>query len=239
MKQKQILVILFLLVTCLTLQSQEDPKSSETSWDVPELFSFHDVIYQIWHTAFPNKDINMLKGFKDDVNTGAEKIFEVKLSGILRDKEVKWKEGVEKLRYSVESYNRASEGDDDQAMLDAAEELHSDFEMLVRIIKPMSKEIDDYHQTLYMIYHYYYPEKDYIRLKEASSELYGKAGIIESSDIPRRALNKKDEYLSLVENLFTATEKFMVAMQNNDLGKIDELVEEVHTKYQQLEHLFD
>lgn len=239
MKQKQLLVILLLFVSCLTLHSQEEPKPSETSWDVPELFSFHDVIYQIWHTAFPNKDINMLRGFKDDVNTGAEKIFEVKLSGILRDKEDKWKEGVEKLRSSVESYKRASEGNDDQAMLDAAEELHSDFEMLVRIIKPMSKEIDDYHQTLYMIYHYYYPEKDYIKLKEASLDLHSKAGIIESSDIPRRALNKKDEYLSLVRNLFTASEKFMLAMQNNDLEKIDELVGEVHTKYQELEHLFD
>ncbi|MBS4035114.1 MAG: hypothetical protein KGZ85_11665 [Ignavibacterium sp.] len=239
MKQKHILVILLLLVSCLTLQSQEDPKSSETSWNVPELFAFHDVIYQIWHTAFPNKDIKMLKGFKDDVNAGAEKIFEIKLSGILRDKEEKWKEGTEKLRSSVESYNRAATSDDDQSMLNAAEDLHSDFEMLVRIIKPMSKEIDDYHQTLYMIYHYYYPEKDYIKLKEASSDLYGKAGIIKSSDIPGRALNKKDEYLYLVENLFTATEEFMVAAQNNDLEKIDDLIEEVHNKYQELEHLFD
>lgn len=239
MKSKQIMVILFLLAISFALQAQDEIKPSETSWDVPELFAFHDVIYQIWHTAFPNKDIDMLKGLKNDVNTGAEKIFNVKLSGILRDKEDKWKEGVEKLRSSVEFFNQSAEGGDDQAMLNAAEVLHSDYEMLVRSIKPMSKEIDDYHQTLYMIYHYYYPEKDYFNLKAASSELHRKAGLIKSSDIPRRAVNKKDEYLSLVENLDKATEKFMIAMKNDELEKIDDLVENVHTKYQALEHLFD
>ncbi|MCJ7553795.1 MAG: hypothetical protein MUO34_07915, partial [Ignavibacteriaceae bacterium] len=40
--------------------AQEQKEISETSADVPELFSFHDVIYPIWHTAFPNKDIEML-----------------------------------------------------------------------------------------------------------------------------------------------------------------------------------
>ncbi len=218
--------------------AQEQKQISETSSDVPELFSFHDVIYPIWHTAFPNKDIEMLKGYVDEVNSGAQKIFGVELPGILRDKESKWKEGVEKLRTSVEKYNKAAEGDNDKEMLDAAEVLHADYEMLVRIIRPMSKEIDNYHQTLYMIYHYYYPEKDHEKLTEASLELFAKAEILKTADVPRRATNKKDEYINAVNHLYDATRDLKLAAENNKMENIDGMVEAVHTKYQNLEHIF-
>ncbi len=239
MRNNLLFVFLCMLLSfSLAGLAQEQKEISETSSDVPELFSFHDVIYPIWHTAFPNKDIEMLKGYVDEVNSGSQKIFEVELPGILRDKEGKWKEGVEKLRISVEKYNKAAEGSNDKEMLDAAEALHADYEMLVRIIRPMSKEIDNYHQTLYMIYHYYYPEKDFEKLKEASLELFAKAEILKTADVPRRAAKKKDEYINAVNNLFEATKKLKLAAENNEMENIDDLVEEVHTKYQNLEHIF-
>lgn len=219
--------------------AQEDKQISETSSDVPELLAFHDVIYPIWHTAFPNKDIEMLKEYVDEVNAGAQKIYNVSLSGILRDKEEKWKSGVSKFKTSVERYNEAARSNTDKEMLDAAEVLHSDYEMLVRIIRPMSKEIDNYHQTLYMIYHYYYPEKDYKMLKISAEELFTKAEILKSADVPRRAVNKKEEYLKAVENLFAATNNLKIASEKNEVEVIDKLVETVHTKYQDLEKIFD
>ena len=239
MRNNYLFVFLFaFLLFSIAGLAQEQKEILETSSDVPELFSFHDVIYPIWHTAFPNKDIEMLKGYVDEVNSGSQKIFKVELPGILRDKEDKWKEGVEKLRISVEKYNKAADGNDDKEMLDAAEALHADYEMLVRIIRPMSKEIDNYHQTLYMIYHYYYPEKDFEKLKEASLELFAKAEILKTAEVPRRAAKKKDEYINAVNNLYDATRDLKLAAENNKLENIDDLVEEAHTKYQNLEHIF-
>jgi hypothetical protein len=239
MKSFYILVGIFVISFTMIGLAQQEIESHEIKWDVPELFAFHEVIYPIWHTAFPNKDIQMLKGFVDEVNDGAEKIFKVELPGILRDKEGKWTQGVEKFKASVDLYNKAAEGDDDKAMLDAAEKLHSDFEMLVRIIKPMSKEIDEYHQTLYMIYHYYYPEKDYLNLKAASSELHRKAGLIKSADIPRRAQSVKEKYIKIVDELIAATQILQNETEKDNFDHIDKLVENVHTKYQELEQLFD
>lgn len=239
MKKFKLITLLLVFSIPFLVIAQQEESDTETSWDVPELFAFHDVIYQIWHTGFPEKNIELLKSLVDEVNSRAQKIFDAKLSGILRDKETKWKEGLDKFRVSVENYNKAAEENDEKQILDAAEALHSDFEMLVRIIKPMSKEIDDYHQTLYMIYHYFFPEKEYEKLGKAADELFIKAERLKSADIPKRAANKKDEYLKVVENLYEATSALKHAFEQDEIEGIDKYVETVHTKYQDLEKLFD
>ncbi len=70
--------------------------SSEITWTVPELVKFHDVIYLIWHEAFPAKDIKALKGFVPEIKTSMESINNAKLPGIVREKENKWKESAAK-----------------------------------------------------------------------------------------------------------------------------------------------
>ncbi|MCK7482691.1 MAG: hypothetical protein M0C28_40405 [Candidatus Moduliflexus flocculans] len=95
--------------------------SQETESAVPELSAFHEVIYPIWHTAYPEKDIAMLKSLVPQVNELAAKVFAAKLPGILRDKQAKYDAGLAEFRKSVEAYNAAAKGSDDKAMLDAAE----------------------------------------------------------------------------------------------------------------------
>lgn len=59
----------------------------------------------------------------------------------------------------MEKYNEAASSGDNESLLNAAEELHSKYENLVRIIRPVIKEIDEFHKILYVIYHKYYPDK--------------------------------------------------------------------------------
>ena len=95
--------------------------AQETESAVPELSAFHEVIYPIWHTAYPDKDIAMLKSLVAQVDELAAKVFAAKLPGILRDKQAKWDAGLAEFRMSVEAYDAAAKGTDDKAMLDAAE----------------------------------------------------------------------------------------------------------------------
>ncbi len=90
------LIIIFLI--SFQLFSQEDQHSSEIDSSVPELFEFHEVIYPIWHTAYPEKDYAMLKEMVPEVNSGAEKIYSAPLPGILRDKKEEWDKEVAKFR---------------------------------------------------------------------------------------------------------------------------------------------
>lgn len=135
-------LLLFIIFTSRGVNAQDSTMAHEISGSVPELEEFHNVIYEIWHNAYPNKDITLLKSYVNDVNSHAQKIYEAKLPGILRDKETKWNEGLEVLKKSVDEYNTAAAGTNDGQMLNAAEDLHAKFEMMVRIIKPVLKEVD-------------------------------------------------------------------------------------------------
>jgi hypothetical protein len=84
-------LIVFVFILSANLFAQEEECADETNTNIPALAEFHEVIYPIWHTAYPAKDIEMLKSFVEEVNQKAEKIYDVKLPGILREKEAKWK----------------------------------------------------------------------------------------------------------------------------------------------------
>ena len=45
-------------------------------------------------------------------------------------------------------------------LLTAVEKLHSSYEKMVMVLRPPLKEIDDFHQTLYIIYHKLLPDSN-------------------------------------------------------------------------------
>jgi cytochrome c556 len=233
-------LLVIVLLTCSPLFSQDDQHSSEINSSVPELFDFHEVIYPIWHTAYPEKNYSMFKELLPDVNSGAEKIYSAVLPGILRDKQAEWNEGVTKFRSSVERYNKAMQGTDEDEMLKSAEELHSDFEMLVRIIKPVTKEVDEFHKVLYMIYHHYWPNKDMEEFGTAVDELEMRAEELNKCSLPKWASDKSDEFKDQAQKLYDST-KHLKAMKNAnaDDSEIEKAIENVHNNYVALERLFD
>lgn len=241
MKQKIYLFFLLILIIGFSINSkaQVDIDSTEIQWTVPELFDFHEVIYQIWHEAYPLKDVDKLKSLIPEIRTHIDKINNAKLPGIVQDKKEKWEEGLKKLNNSAEEYYRAAEGSDNNALLDAAEKLHADFEMMVRIIKPIMKEVDDYHKVLYIIYHKIIPYEKFSELEPLIDELIIRAEAIPNGKLSKRIEGKKDEFFSVVNELIEATKAVKEVLKTNNQEKIKSAVEVMHTKYQKLENLFN
>jgi len=211
----------------------------ETESSVPELEAFHEIIYPIWHTAYPEKDIAALKGFVPEINRLAGKVFEAKLPGILRDKEVKWQAGLAEFKKSVEAYNAAAGGADDQALLDAAEVLHSRYEMLVRTIRPVLKEMDDFHKALYVVFHKSLPDKKFAEIKAVSRDLKSKAETVTKATLPKRMESKSAAFLAASAAMLKAAIELETACQGDDDAAIESAVLTLHTKYQALEKIFD
>ena len=237
-------LIVFLIVFSLTyinnLQAQHEDQSTEINSSVPELFDFHEVVYPMWHTAYANKDYALFKQLLPDVNAGVEKIYTAKLPGILRDKEKEWNEGLDKLRASVKDYNKACKENDEAAMLTSAEELHSNYEMLVRIIKPVTKEVDEFHKVLYMIYHHYGPNKNTEELSKAIDDLYVRADELKNCVLPKWATDKKDDFAKAADELYNSTKELKDLKDSKaDDKDLNDGIEKVHTNYQKLEALFD
>jgi hypothetical protein len=239
MRKLLILLVISIMSISSNLMSQNTIDSTEITSSVPELKQFHDVIYVIWHEAYPSKDIAALKGMVEKIQTDMGKINNAPLPGILKDKEAKWKDGLKVLNASAENYYAAAKGSDDQVMLDAAEKLHADYEFMVRVLRPVSKEVDEYHKDLYVIFHKFYPSKDYKSIVPMMDGMIAKAEACLNAKLPKRLESKTEVFQSTVKELVAKTVALKEALKTNDGAAIDKAVDVMHSKYQDVEKIFE
>jgi|SRR5665647_505254 len=213
--------------------------AQETESAVPELSAFHEVIYPIWHTAYPDKDIAMLKSLVPQVNELAGKVYAAKLPGILRDKQVKYDAGLAEFRAAVEAYNAAAKGSVDKAMLDAAEVLHAKYEMLVRILRPVLKEMDDFHKVLYVVYHTDLPAKNWAAVRAAAPDLKAKAEAVTAAKLSTRLEPKAEAFAKASGELVKAATVLAGLDPKADGAAVEQAVQKLHSRYQDLEKIFD
>ncbi|HMA54238.1 MAG TPA: hypothetical protein VKT17_07225 [Acidobacteriota bacterium] len=213
--------------------------AQETSGSVPELAAFHEVIYPIWHTAYPEKDIAMLKSLVPQVNELAGKVFAAKLPGILRDKQAKYDAGLTEFRAAVESYNAAAKGSDDKAMLDAAELLHAKYEKLVRILQPVLKEMEEFHKVLYVVYHTDLPAKNWEAVRAAAPDLKAKAEAVTAAKLSTRLEAKAEAFAKASAELVKAATVLAGLGPKADGAAVEQAVQKLHSRYQDLEKIFD
>jgi hypothetical protein len=237
MRKKAFIWIIAALALTVAAPAQTPP--AETSSNIPELAAFHEIIYPIWHSAYPNKDYAALRGFVPKVNELASKIYAAKLPGILRDKEAKWKDGVAAFKASVDAYDKAAAGTDNQALLTAAEALHAKYEAAVRLINPVLPEMDAFHQALYVVYHKYLPAKEYDNIRGATADLVTKAEAAAKATLPSRLAAKTEAYKTAVAELIAAAKALDTAGKNHDHDGMETGVDKLHAKYQALEKIFD
>jgi hypothetical protein len=170
-----------------------------------------------------------------------DKIRNAKLPGILKDKEANWKKQLNELNTAAENYYKASEDKNDEALLTAAEQLHYQYEMMMRTIRPVIKEMDEYHQTLYIIYHKLYPDKKYSEMEGFMDDLVSRAKAI--TQYPKDKLKKRlgdntAQFELASKDLYNATVSLKEALKSSDPKEKDAAVENVHTRYRQLDAVF-
>jgi hypothetical protein len=233
----------FILIICLLslgfVLAAEQMPDPETESTVPELIDFHDVIYPIWHTAFPAKDYKALRSFFPEIEAGMAKINAAVLPGILREKKQAWESGLAEFNKAVAAYKTAAAGTDDQALLDAAELLHMRFEMQVRAIRPVAKEVDAYHKVLYVVFHKYLPEKNYADICKIAPEMTVLAEAITRATLSKRLEPKMEAFQAAAAKLLAETRLLEAAGKSCLEKDIVPLVGTVHGAYQALEGVFD
>ncbi len=211
----------------------------ETESNVPELEAFHEIIYPIWHTAYPEKDIAALKGYVPEIDRLAAGVYGAKLPGILQDKEAKWQAGLAEFRKSVEAYAAAAKGTDGQALLDAAEALHARYEMLVRTVRPVLKEMDEFHKVLYVVFHKSLPDKKFGEIRAVSSDLKAKAEALPKAKLSKRMEARNDRFQAAAADLVAAATALAAASGGTDDAAVEKAVLALHEKYVALEKVFD
>jgi hypothetical protein len=217
---------------------QQHSLPAELRAEVPALEAFHEVMYELWHGAWPERDVTRITQLLPDVVQAADAIGEAPLPGILRDKQAAWDAEVAALNAAVESYREAAASGAEQQMLDAVEALHSHFEKLVRIIRPVMDELQSYHVVLYQVYHSDLPQGDTAALAKHSRELDQRCTELAAAAVPQRFAAIEGDLREAVTALCAATSNLQQAA---DAGgdQAGDAIETVHTRYQAVEGLFD
>lgn len=214
-------------------------QSDETKAEVHELSAFHKVIYPIWHAAYPKKDYAALRGFAAEVEEKGRAVFTAELPGILRDKQMKWEEGLAAFKTAVEEYAAFAASGTDEEIWGAAEVLHDRYEKLVRIIRPPLKEVDAFHQELYVVYHRHLPANDVAAIAAASTALCEKAEAVAGATLPQRYAPRREAFQKAVAELLGACRDLESVCGGGDMEAVKASVERLHSSYQALERVFE
>jgi NADH dehydrogenase/NADH:ubiquinone oxidoreductase subunit G len=161
------------------------------------------------------------------------------LPGILQDKKGAWTKGVQDLQRTVEAYEAAAVAKDSVKLLDQAEELHSQYEGLVRTIRPPMKEIAAFHAELYMLYHHYGPAFDLPNITTTAAAMKEKMTALNAAALPSRYASRQDVFASARSKLSTAMDKLQDAVKTGKKETITAAIESVHYNYVALEKVFE
>jgi len=232
------LLVLLALMCCFSIAVAQLP--DETSGRVPELDAFHKPIYKLWHDAWPAKDIAQLKSLLPEVESEYKKLAAAKLPGILRDKKEKWDEKLKLLTGAVEDYQKSVAADNAEGILKAAENVHTYYEQMVRVVRPVMKEIDAFHKVLYSLHHYYVPEYAPEKIAMSADSLVIRVEELNAATLPARLEKRAEQFDKARKNLSASVKEFAAAVKGKK-GKeeIVKLENTLHARYQVLEKVFE
>jgi hypothetical protein len=131
------------------------------------------------------------------------------------------------------------DANDDPALLSSAEKLHSRFEALMRLIRPALKELDEFHASLYMLFHYYLPAYDLEKIRSSAVELKQKMTALNASELPGRLKQKEAQFQAARARLSRSVDALEPAVRSDDEKAVREAVSVLHADYQALSVVFE
>jgi hypothetical protein len=227
-----------LVATILALPAWAGAQVEEARYSVPQLDAFHEVVYPLWHTGYPEKDLDLLRRLAPEVDRLARPVFEAQLPGILRERRDRWDAGLSLFKRAVTDYKAAAVGSNGEALLAAAEALHTTYEGLVRVVRPLPPEVMDFHSRLYGVYHTDLPARDYGAIRRAAADRLAPAEAVRGATLSRRFESKKDGFETAAVELLESVKALAAVPSGRDSDLIP-AVERMHSRYQALEELFD
>ena len=234
-----LLVFAAALVLSPALATGQTVRTGETTAEVPALTEFHSVIFEIWHTAWPAKDIQKLVALLPSVEKGVQAIAAAELPGILREKKAAWVERVGGLQSIAAAYRAAVDGKKDRELLDAAEKLHSQYEQLVRTVRPVLTQLDQFHAVLYPLYHYYMPGDSVDQMRQSAAALNEKMAVLNKATLPERMKARQPGFDAARKALARAVEDLSSAAAHGDLSALKKAGERVHDEYLRVERVLE
>jgi vacuolar-type H+-ATPase subunit H len=235
------ILVMCMIALCLlagsTIKKNAETDDLQTIANIPALDSLHESIYKLWHDAYPKKDYALIKNILPKLSISVSKLSESALPEILHSKQAKWDNEIKNLQNNLSTLQKAVNEDNKESILKTVESLHSSYEKLVRIIRPVLSELESFHEELYKVYHSYMPDNDIEKIKTIIPTMKMKIGLLKQARLPQNLAdrqNKFDEAVSKLENSLNELENFA---KTNSKEKIQPAVDKLHSDYQSIDAL--
>jgi hypothetical protein len=232
-----VLVLGLGLVT--TPAGAQAPGPQETKASVPALDAMHDVIMPMWHDAWPNKDYKALAALVPAIEKHVAALDRAELPGILRDKQGRWMSALAELKATVRVYKAAADEGRDADLLKAAETLHMQYEGMVKIVRPVLKEMEDFHASLYILYHYQMNPFAMAEVTATVQTMQVKMGALNKAALPDRMKAKTEAFTAQRARLSSAVDAVAALLPAKNEAKLKEAIELMHAEYEKLEKVFE
>lgn len=234
-------VALSLAFAACASESEAVPEISdaEITAEVPELDAVHELMYPLWHDAFPAQDYDSIRQLVPQFEPLLAAVDSVVLPGILRHKQEGWDAGKAVLMSSFDGLKQAIESNDAAAMLSHTEAFHVGYEQLVRMIRPRVPELESFHQELYKLIHYYGPANDHGRMREALLAMNERMVPLRAVTLPERLADRQADFEAGVATLGQRLEELDEALHGSDGEAIQAAIDAVHSAYGAVEGLFE
>ena len=212
---------------------------AELQASVPELSALHEVIYPLWHSAYPEKNYALIKELLPKADTLVANLDAAALPGILREKQQEWADKKASLKETLAKLHAAADANNEAEMLAQTEAFHAGYEQLVRAIRPVVPALESFHQEMYKLYHYYAPAYDLAQIRAAVAAMQTKIAPLKEAALPQRLADRQADYQLAVQELETCVGELAETAQKDSKEEILAAVEKVHAAYQKTEKLFD
>jgi hypothetical protein len=234
------MLVLLIAFTGCAGETETVPEISEAEITaaVPELDAVHELMYPLWHGAYPAQDFDSIRQLVPQFEPLLAAVEIAELPGILRHKQEGWENGMSVMMSSFDGLKQALEADDNTAILSHAEAFHMGYEQLVRTIRPLVPELEAFHQELYKLVHYYSPADDYAKIHDAFVAMSEKMEALNEATLPERLADRQEEFNAGVVELGERLTELDEALHASDAEAIKSGVDAVHAAYGALEGLF-
>jgi hypothetical protein len=253
-----VLPVLFLLVGfgLTTARAEDQTKSGEVSarteqdsTAVPDTIDrvkmamedFHQVMMPLWHESFPKQDYQTIREKAPMLRERLMVLIRVQPPAKLKEDEEKLRDFQAKrqeLAFHVTQVGLAAKDGPDSTLASAFEGMHWAYEELEKVFAEPLKELESFHETLYLLWHKALPERDYKTIKETAQVLKTEADSLMKASLPEGCKVKKEEFDkrrgALKDEVYQLAEK----SERGTEDEIDLSLKAVHDKFVELNQLF-
>ena len=99
--------------------------------------------------------------------------------------------------------------------------------------------MDEFHKVLYVVFHKALPDKKWDEVRAAAPDLKAKAEAVTKATLPARLQAKAEMFNGAAAGLFEAAGALAALDPRADGAAVEQAVLKLHTRYQELEKIFD